>query len=100
MKMLDDMKESKNGVFSDYGENHNWTHKSCLWELSYANTLILLHNIDLMHQEQNFTESIMSMYLDVTGFMTDNMNTRKDLAAPSDRPSLEGKPNARGANIK
>jgi hypothetical protein len=42
----------------------------------------------------------MSMYLDVTGFMTDNMNTRKDLAAPSDRPSLEGKPNARGANIK
>jgi hypothetical protein len=30
MEMLDDLKESENGVFEDYGENHNWTHKSCL----------------------------------------------------------------------
>jgi hypothetical protein len=30
MERLDDLKESKNGVFEGYGENHNWTHKSCL----------------------------------------------------------------------
>jgi hypothetical protein len=35
IKMLDDM-ESENCVFEGYGENHNWTHKNCLWELPYA----------------------------------------------------------------
>jgi hypothetical protein len=51
IQMLDDLKESENGGFEGYGVNHKWTHKTCLWELSYANTLILPHNIDLMHQE-------------------------------------------------
>jgi hypothetical protein len=96
MERHDDLKESENCVFESYGENHNLTHKCCLWELPYAKVLILPHNIDLMHQERNVAESIMSMYLDVTGFMKDNMNARKDLAALCDRPSLEAKPNARG----
>jgi hypothetical protein len=52
-QMLDDLKESGNGKFEGYGENHNWTHKSCLCELSYAKALILPYNIDLMHQERN-----------------------------------------------
>jgi hypothetical protein len=51
IQMLDDLKESENGVFDGCGVNHNWTHKSCLWELPYAKALILPHNIDLMHQE-------------------------------------------------
>jgi hypothetical protein len=99
IKMLDDMKKSENGVFEGYGENHNWTHKSCLWELPYAKAFILPHNIDLVHQERNVAESIMGMCLDVTGFMKDNVNARKDLAAPCDHPLLEAKPNARG-NLK
>jgi hypothetical protein len=49
IKMLDDLKESENGAFEGYGENHNWTHKSCLWKLPYAKALILPHDIDLMH---------------------------------------------------
>jgi hypothetical protein len=96
MEMLDDLKESKNGVFKCYSENHNWTYKSCLWELLYAKALILPYNIDLMHQEQNIAENIMSMCLDVTGFTKDNMNATKDLAALCDRPLLEAKTNARG----
>jgi hypothetical protein len=60
-KMLDDLKESENGKFEGCGENHNWTHKSCLWELPYAKALILPHNIDLVHQESNVVESIISM---------------------------------------
>jgi hypothetical protein len=82
-------------VFEGYGENHNWTHKSCLWELHYAKALILPHNIDLMHQERNFSESIMSMCFDVTSFMKDNVNARKDLANLCDPPSLKAKPDAR-----
>jgi hypothetical protein len=50
-KTLDGLKESENSVFEGYGENHNWTHKSCLWKLSYTKALILSHNINLMHQE-------------------------------------------------
>jgi hypothetical protein len=83
-------------VFECYGENHNWTHKSCLWELPYTKALILPYNIDLMHQEQNVAESIMNMCLDVTGFMKDNMNARKDMAALYDRLLLELKQMQRG----
>jgi hypothetical protein len=36
VEMLDDLKESENDVFEGYAENHNWTHKSYLWELPCA----------------------------------------------------------------
>jgi hypothetical protein len=52
-KMLDDLKESENGVFEGYGENHNCTHKSYFSELPYAKVLLLPHNINLMHQVRN-----------------------------------------------
>jgi hypothetical protein len=29
-QMLNDLKEFENDKFQGYGENHNWTHKSCL----------------------------------------------------------------------
>jgi hypothetical protein len=95
IKMLDDMNQTKNDVFKSYSENQNRTHKSCLWELPYAKALILPHNIDLMHHERNLAESIMSMCLDVTGFMKDNTNAWKDLAVLCDCPLLEGKTNAK-----
>ena len=47
--------------FHGYGNLHNWTHISLLWELPYAEALMLPHNIDLMHQERNVAESIISM---------------------------------------
>jgi hypothetical protein len=41
IKMLNDLKESENGVFEGYGENHNWTHKSCIWEHPYVKALTI-----------------------------------------------------------
>jgi hypothetical protein len=41
-------------------------------------------------------ESITSICLDVTNFMKDNINIRKDLAALYDRPLLEAKTYAKG----
>jgi hypothetical protein len=99
MKMLNELKESQNGGFKGYNEKHNWTHKSCLWELPYAKTLILPHNIDLMHQERNVAKSIISLCFDVTGFSKDNVNARKDLAALCNCHLLEPKRNAKG-NLK
>jgi hypothetical protein len=88
--MLGEFKESQDGGFEGYDEKHNWTHKSCLWKLPYAKALILPHNIDLMHQERNVVESIISMCFNVIGFSKDNVNVRKD---------LEPKVNAKG-NLK
>jgi hypothetical protein len=51
--MIDDLKESGNDKFEGYGENHNWTHKSCIWELPYAKTLILPHNISYTWRRVN-----------------------------------------------
>ena len=87
---------SKEGEFVGYDKEHNWTYISCLWELPYAKALILPHNIDLMHQERNVAESIVSMCFDFTGQTKDNLNARKDLAALCDRPELEVRVNASG----
>jgi hypothetical protein len=99
VKMLDELKDLQNDRFQGYGEKHNWTHKSCLWELPYAKALILPHNIDLMHQERNVAKSIISMCFDVTGLLKDNINARKDLATLYNRPSPKPKKNAKG-NLK
>jgi hypothetical protein len=62
--------------YKGYGEEHNWTHICALWELPYAHELILMHNIDVMHQECNVVESIVSTCLNITGKRKDNFNAR------------------------
>jgi hypothetical protein len=98
--MLDNLVLNKEGnVFVRYGNDHNWTHKCALWELPYAKALILMHNIDVMHQERNVGESILSTCMSFTDKTKDNHKARKDLALICNRPSLElksrgGKPRA------
>jgi hypothetical protein len=50
--------------FEGYGKEHNWTHKCGLWELPYSNALILMHNIDVTHQERNVAKSIVMTCMD------------------------------------
>jgi hypothetical protein len=58
-----------------------------MWELSYAITLILMHNIDVMHQECNVAESIVSTCMDITSKRKDNV-TARDLAEICNRQTL------------
>jgi hypothetical protein len=51
--------------------------------------LILMHNIDVMHQERNMGESITSTYMGFPSKTKDNMKAWKDLAELCNRPSLE-----------
>jgi hypothetical protein len=51
--------------------------------------LILMHNIDVMHQECNIGESIRSACMCFQGKTKDNKNARKDLVELCNRPSLE-----------
>jgi hypothetical protein len=49
-----------------------------------------------MHQERNIAKNIINMCFDVTDFLKDNINVRKDLATLYNRPSLEPKINVKG----
>jgi hypothetical protein len=62
--------------FEGYRETHNWTHKCALWELSYMLVLILMHNIDFMHQERNMGQSIISTCMGFLGKTKDNRKAR------------------------
>ena len=91
--------EEKGDGYVGYGTEHNWTHICGLWELPYVKALILMHNIDLMHQERNMGESIVSTCMDFGDKTKDNIKARKDLAKICSRPTLEltetgGKPRA------
>jgi hypothetical protein len=89
-EILDNLVLNKEGNgFVGYGNDHNWTHKYALWELPYAKALILIHNIDVMHQEHNIGESILSICMSFTDKTKDNHKARKDLALICNRPSLE-----------
>jgi hypothetical protein len=88
--MLDNLARNKNGDgFVGYGEECNWTHKCALWELLYAKMLILMHNIDVIHQEHNVGECILSTCMAFADKTKDNNKERKDLAQLCNRPSLE-----------
>jgi hypothetical protein len=46
----------KGDKYQGFGVDHNWTHKCGMWELPYMSSLILVHTIDVMHQESNVAE--------------------------------------------
>jgi hypothetical protein len=75
--MLDKLVLNENGdEFIGYRKEHNWTHKCGLWELPYAKALILMHNIDVMHQKCNVSESILRTCMGFTNKTKDNQNAR------------------------
>jgi hypothetical protein len=76
---LNNLQNSDGGEeFEGYGKEHNWTHKCGLWELPYLKTLILIHNIDVMHQERNVAESIVMTCLNFPEKSKDKKQARKD----------------------
>ncbi|KAL5573205.1 hypothetical protein UlMin_022802 [Ulmus minor] len=57
----------------------NWTKKSILFELPYWSTLLLRHNLDVMHIEKNVCDNILGTLLDIEGKSKDNDKAREDL---------------------
>jgi hypothetical protein len=62
--------------------------------------LLLLHNIDLMHQERNMVESIISMCFNITSQTKDNIKARIDLVEICDHPHLEVRHNPSGYDCR
>ena len=68
------------GKVAGYGELHNWSRRSILWELPYWRKMLIRHNLDAMHIEKNVFEQIINTIMNVKGKSKDDMNSRKDLA--------------------
>jgi hypothetical protein len=48
----------KGDKYKGFEVDHSCTHICGLWELPYMSSLILVHNIDAMHQESNVVEAL------------------------------------------
>jgi hypothetical protein len=76
----------KGDKYEGFGVDHNWTHICGLWELPYMSSLILVHNINVMHQEGNVAEALIHTYMHFEK-TKDNLKARRDLAMLCDRPT-------------
>ena len=47
-----------------FGVTHNWVKKSIFWELPYWHTLLIRHNLDVMHIEKNVFDNIFHTIMD------------------------------------
>ena len=60
-------------------ENIGWRKKSIFFELSYWKSLLLCHNIDVMHVEKNVCDSLLGTILNLDPKIKGHLNSRLDL---------------------
>ena len=65
---------------------HRWKKRSIFWDLPYWSTLLIRHNLDVMHIEKNVFENVFNMIMNVPG---KNYKSRQELNEYCRRPELE-----------
>ena len=60
---------------------HNWKKKTFFFQLPYWKTLILRHNLDVMHIKKNICDNIVGTLSSIDGKSKDNFNSHLDLQA-------------------
>ncbi|XP_050255283.1 uncharacterized protein LOC126701217 [Quercus robur] len=70
---------------------YNWRKKSIFFDLPYWKTLLLRHNLDVMHIEKNICDSILGTLLEIKGKTKDGPNARHDLKVMGIRKDLHPK---------
>nr|XP_016473713.1 PREDICTED: uncharacterized protein LOC107795561 [Nicotiana tabacum] len=78
----------KKPKISHESRGDNWNKKSIFFDLSYWKTLLLRHNLDVMHIEKNVCENILGTILNVKGKTKDTIKARLDLQAKNIRKEL------------
>ncbi|XP_016507785.2 uncharacterized protein LOC107825437 [Nicotiana tabacum] len=58
---------------------YNWKKKSIFFQLPYWKSLILRHNLDVMHIERNVSDNIISNVMNMVGKTKDTLKSRYDL---------------------
>nr|GEV61920.1 hypothetical protein [Tanacetum cinerariifolium] len=66
---------------------HNWVKRSIFWELPYWHTLLIRHNLDVMHIEKNVFENLFNTIMG-TAKTKDNVKARKDVKKYCNRAEL------------
>jgi hypothetical protein len=61
---------------------------SIFWDLPYWRTLLVPHNIDIMHNKKNMFDNVFNTVIDVKGKIKDNLKARRDLKVYCYRPEL------------
>jgi len=56
----------------------NWNKKSIFFKLAYWKTLLLRHNLDVMHIEKNVCDIILGTLMNMKGKTKDNVKSRLD----------------------
>lgn len=87
LDQLKDVKTVNDGAFnhkSKYKKMHddqvyNWKKKSIFFSLPYWETLLIRHNLDVMHIEKNLLESVLYTLLNTEGKTKDGIKARLDL---------------------
>ena len=62
--------------------------KAFFFQLPYWKTLILRHNLDVMHIKKSICDSIVGIFFSIDGKSKDNMNSCLDLQAMGIRDQL------------
>ncbi|WMV46508.1 hypothetical protein MTR67_039893 [Solanum verrucosum] len=71
----------------------NWNKKSIFVYLPYWKTLLLRHNLDVMHIEKNICDNILGTILNIKGKTKDTLSSRLDLQEMNIRKELHPKEN-------
>ncbi|XP_033517330.1 uncharacterized protein [Nicotiana tomentosiformis] len=66
----------------------NWNKRSIFFELPYGKSLLLRHNLDVMHIEKNICDNILGMIMNAKGKTKDTIKTRLDWQEMNIRPEL------------
>ncbi|XP_060170527.1 uncharacterized protein LOC132601465 [Lycium barbarum] len=96
LQLTNDPKKRKK--ISHENRKDNWNKKSIFFELPYWKSLLLRHNLDVMHIEKNICDNIMGTIMNVKGKTKDTVKTRLDLQEMNIRPELH--PIQRGEKVE
>lgn len=66
-----------------------WKKRSIFWDLPYWSSLLIRHNLDVMHIEKNVFDNVFNTVVDVLGKSKDSLKARMDLREICRRPDLE-----------
>ena len=66
----------------------DWLKKNIFFKLPYGNTLLLRHNLDVMHIHKNICENVISIPLNIKGRTKDNLKSLLDLQEMNIRQEL------------
>ena len=58
---------------------HNWRKKSIFFNLPYWSSLLIRHNLDVLHTEKNICEALLGTLLEIAGKTKDTEKARLDL---------------------